>query len=41
MISNKMKALRLGANLNKYMTYKVLTSHFNFASKNSLITYYS
>ena len=36
MISNKMKAMRLGANLNKYINFKVFSSQFNFASKNNL-----
>ena len=41
MISNKMKAMRLGANLNKYFLNKVLSSHFNFASKYNSNNYFS
>lgn len=33
MISNKMKALRLGSNLNKFFYNKLVSSQFNFASK--------
>lgn len=35
MISNKMKAMRLGSNLNKFFYNKLMSSQFNFASKNN------